>query len=94
MGRKNKRHTDRKGKNTFVGDVITYVENPEESTKEPLELINEFSQDTRVNYTKTTHFYILAINNNIRKILEVPFKIARKIIKYFGNFSIHYVQSL
>lgn len=56
MGRKNKRHTDRKGKNTFVGDVITYVENPEESTKEPLELINEFSQDTRVNYTKTTAF--------------------------------------
>lgn len=36
--------------------MITYVENPEESTKEPLELINEFSQDTRVNYTKTTAF--------------------------------------
>lgn len=43
---------------------------------------------------KQLHFYMLAINNNIQKILEVPFKIARKIIKYFGNFSIHYVQSL
>ena len=37
-----KRHTDWKWKNTlFLDDVINYVENPTESTKRPLELINE-----------------------------------------------------
>lgn len=56
---KNKRHTDWKGINTLLVDyVIIYVENLKGSTKRPLELINEFSQDTRsIIQNKTIFLY-------------------------------------
>ena len=46
--RKNKRHPNRKGRSKmllFVGDMILYIQNPKDSTKKLLELINEFSKE-------------------------------------------------
>ena len=59
----------------FANTMIVYVENPRESTKKFLELINEFSKDRRykLNIPKSMVFlqYILATINwkwNLNKI--------------------------
>lgn len=41
--------------------MIIYVENPKESTKKPLELINESGKFRRYNHTKI-NFYILTMS--------------------------------
>ena len=67
--------------------MILYIENPKDSTKKLLELINEFSKVARykINIQKSVAF--LYTNN---EILEkeykntLSFKIAPKKIKYLG----------
>lgn len=71
--------------------MIIYINNPKESTKRPLELINEFSQDTRSIYKKQFYFYILAIHNWVLKFFRNTIY-SKKNMKHFGNFSRHYVQ--
>ena len=67
--------------------MIIYIENPKDSTRKLLELINEYSKVAgyKINTQKSLAF--LYINNEIteREIKEtIPFTIATKRIKYLG----------
>ena len=71
----------------FADDMIVYLENPIDSTKQLLDLINEFSKRAgyKVNTQKSKAF--LYTNNEtaereIRK--KIPFDIATRKIKYLG----------
>ena len=71
----------------FADDMIVYMENPIDSTKKPLDLINEFGKTAgyRVNTQKSKAF--LYTNNEsaetkIRK--KIPFNIATRKTKYLG----------
>ena len=66
--------------------MILYKENPKDSTKKLLELINEFSYiGYKINIQKSVTF--LYANNKLteRELKKtIPFTIATKIIKYLG----------
>ena len=66
--------------------MILYMENPKQTTKKPLELINEFSKVAgyKINIQKSVAF--LYTNNELseREIKTIPFKITSKRIKYLG----------
>ena len=71
----------------FADDIIVYMENPIDSTKKLLDLINELGKTAgyKVNTHKSKAF--LYTNNEtaeteIRK--KIPFDIATKKIKYIG----------
>ena len=71
----------------LAGDMIVYIENPTDSTKKLLDLINEFGKTAgyNVNIQKSKAF--LYTNNEtseaeIRK--KIPFHIATRKIKYLG----------
>ena len=71
----------------FADDMIVYMENPIDSTKNLLDLINEFGKTAgyKVNTQKSKAF--LYTNNEtaetqIRK--KIPFDIATRKIKYLG----------
>ena len=71
----------------FADDMIVYMENPIDSTKNLLNLINEFGKTAgyKVNTQKSKAF--LYTNNEtaeteIRK--KIPFDIATRKIKYLG----------
>ena len=71
----------------FADDMILYIENPKDSTKKLLELINEFSKVAgyKINIQKSVAF--LYTNNEVaeREIKKtIPFTIASKRIKYLG----------
>ena len=69
----------------FADDIIVYMENPIDSTKKLLDLINEFgiAADTKSIFRSQRHFF--CINNEtseaeIRK--KIPFDRATRKIKY------------
>ena len=67
--------------------MILYIENPEDSSPKPLELIDKFSKVAgyKINIQKSVAF--LHTNNEIlEKKYEniIPFKIAPQKIKYLG----------
>ena len=67
--------------------MILYIENPKDSTKKLLELINEFSKVAgyKINIQKSVAF--LYVNNELteREIKKtIPFTITTKRIKYPG----------
>ena len=71
----------------FADDMIVYMENPIDSTKKLLDLINEFGKTAgyKVNTQKSKAF--LYTNNEsaeteIRK--KIPFDISTRKIKYLG----------
>ena len=68
----------------FADDVILYIENPKDSTRKLLELINEYSKVAgyKINTQKSPAF--LYTDEKIeREIKEtIPFNVATKIIKY------------
>ena len=69
----------------FADDMILYVENPEDSTRKLLELINEYSKVAGYKINKQKSLAFLCTNNekSEREIKEtIPFNIATKIIKY------------
>ena len=71
----------------FAGDVILHVENPKDTTRKLLKLINEF--DKVAGYKINTQKYIafLHTSNEMseREIKEtIPFTITLKRIKYLG----------
>ncbi|CAG8854795.1 46521_t:CDS:1, partial [Gigaspora margarita] len=71
----------------FADDMILYRENPKESSKKLLEIINEYSQVAgyKINIKKSVVF--LYTNNEVaeREIKNtIPFTIATKRIKYLG----------
>ena len=71
----------------FAGDMILYIENPKDSTKKLLELINEHSKFAvyKINTQKSIAFLYTNNEKTKREIKEtIPFTIAMKRIKYLG----------
>ena len=71
----------------FADDVILYIENPKNSTRKLLELINEYSKVAgyKINTQKSLAFLYPSNEKIEREIKEtVPFTIATKRIKHLG----------
>ena len=71
----------------FSDDMTLYIENPKDTTKKLLELINEYSKVAgyKINTQKSLAFIYTNNERTERKIKEtIPFAIATKIIKYLG----------
>ena len=71
----------------FADDMIVYMENPIDSTKKPLDLINEFGKTAgyKVNTKKSKAFLYTNNETSEREIRKkIPFDIARRKIKYLG----------
>ena len=70
--------------------MILYIENPKDSTRKLLELINEYSKVERYKINTQKSLALLYTNNEKteRGIKETsPFTIAMKRIKYLGKKS-------
>ena len=81
----------------FADDMILYIENPEDSTRKLLELINEYSKVSGYKISTQKSLAFLYINNEKteREIKEViPFTIATKRIKYLGISSVQFSHSV
>ena len=71
----------------FADDMILYIENPKDTTRKLLEIINEFSKVAgyKINTQKSVAFLY---TNNRKSEIEIketiPFTIASKRIKYLG----------
>ena len=69
----------------FADGMILYIENPEDSTKKPLELINEFIKVAGYNIQKLVVFFYVNSKLTEREIKKtIPFTIASRRIKYLG----------
>ena len=71
----------------FTDDMILYIENPKDSTRKLLELINENSKVVgyKINTQKSVAFLYTNNEKTEREIKEtIPFTIAMKTIKYLG----------
>ena len=70
--------------------MILYTENPKNSTRKLLELINEYSKVAgyKINTQKSIVFLYTENENTEMEIKEtIPFTIAPKRIKYLGIFT-------
>ena len=73
----------------FADDMILYMENPKDSTRKLLELINEYSkiEGYKINTQKSFAFLYTKNEKTEREINKTsPFTIAMKIIKYLGIY--------
>ena len=71
----------------FADDMILYIENPKDSTRKLLELINEYSKAAgyKINTQKSLAFLYMNNEKTEREIKEaIPFTIATERIKYSG----------
>ena len=70
----------------FADDMILYIENPKDSTRKLLELINEYSKVAGYKINTQNSLAFLHTNEKTeREIKEtIPFTIATKRIKYLG----------
>ena len=71
----------------FVDDMILHIENPKDSTRKLLELINEHSKVAgyKINTQKSLAFLYTNNEKTEREIKEtIPFTVATKRIKYLG----------
>ena len=69
--------------------MILYIENPKDSTRKLLELINEYSKAAgyKINIQKCLSFLYTNNEKREREIREtIPFTIAMKRIKYLGIY--------
>ena len=88
--KRNKRNPDWKRRSktlTVADDMILYIENPKDSTRKVLELINEYSKVAgyKINTQKSLAFLYTSNEKTVREIKEIiPFTIATKRIKYLG----------
>ena len=73
----------------FEDDMILYIENPKDSTRKLLELINEYSKVAgyKINTQKSLAF-LYTNNEKVEKEIKetIPFTIATKRIKYLGIY--------
>ena len=73
----------------FADDMILYIENPKDSTRKLLDLINEYSKVAgyQTNTQKSPAF-LYTNNEKIEREIKVtiPFTIATKRIKYLGIY--------
>ena len=71
----------------FADDMILYVENPKDSTRKLLELINEYNKVSgyKINTQKSLAF-LYTNNEKVEKEIKetIPFTIVMKRIKYLG----------
>ena len=73
----------------FADDMILYIENPKDSTRKLLELINEYSKVAgyKINTRKLLAFLYTNNEKSKGEIKEtIPFTIATKRIKYLGIY--------
>ena len=73
----------------FADDMILYIENPKDSTRELLELINEYSKVAgyKINTQKSLAFLYTNNEKTEREIKEtITFTIATERIKYVGIY--------
>ena len=73
----------------LADDMILYIENPKDSTRKLLELINEYSKVAgyKINTQKSFAFLYTNNENTEREIKEtISFTIAAKRIKYLGVY--------
>ena len=73
----------------FADDMILYIENPKDTTRKLLELINEYSKAVGYKIDTQKSLAFLYTNNEKieREIKEtIPFTIATKRIKYLGIY--------
>ena len=73
----------------IADDMILYIENPKNSTRKLLELINEYSKVSgyKINRQKSLAFLYTNNEKTERELKEkIPFTIATKRIKYFGVY--------
>ena len=71
----------------FADDMILYLENPKNTTRKLLELINEFGKVAgyKINAQKSLAFLYTNNQKSEREIKEtIPFTITTKRIKYLG----------
>ena len=71
----------------FQDDMILYIENPKDTTRKLLELINEYRKvaGCKINTQKSLAFLYTNNEKTERKIKEtIPFTIVTKRIKYLG----------
>ena len=71
----------------YVDDMILYIENPKNTTRKLLELINEYSKVARykINTQKSLAFLYTNNEKTEREIkVTIPFTNAMKRIKYLG----------
>ena len=69
----------------LADDMILYIENPKDSTRKLLELINDYSKVAgyKINTQKSLAFLYTKIEKTERETKEtIPFTIALKRIKY------------
>ena len=70
-------------------DMILYIENPKDSTRKLLELINEYSKVAgyKINTQKSLAF-LYTNNEKVEKEIKetIPFTIAMKGVKYLGIY--------
>ena len=73
----------------FTDDMILYMENPKDSTRKLIELINGYSKVAgyKINTQKSLAF-LYTNNEKVEKEIEdtIPFTIATKRIKYLGIY--------
>ena len=72
----------------FADDMILYIENPKDSTRKLLELINDYSKvaGCKIN-TEISAFLYTNNEKTEREIKEtIPFTIAMERIKYLGIY--------
>ena len=73
----------------FSDDMILYVENPKDSSRKLLELINEYSKVAgyKINIQKSLAF-LYTNNEKVEKEIKetIPYTIAKKRIKYLGIY--------
>ena len=73
----------------FADDMILYIENPKDSTRKLLKLINKYHKVAgyKINTQKSLAFLYTNNEKTEREIKErIPFTIATKIIKYLGIY--------
>ena len=73
----------------FADDMILYIENPKDSTRKLLELINDYRKVAgyKINTQKSLAFLYTNYEKIEREIKEIiPFTIAMKRIKYLGIY--------
>ena len=69
----------------FADDMIVYIENPKDTTRKLVELINEYIAGYKINTQKSLVFLHTNYEITEREIKEtIPFTIGTKRIKYLG----------
>ena len=73
----------------FTDDMLLYIENPQDTTRKLLELINDHSKVAgyKINTQKSLAF-LYTNNEKIKREIKktIPFTIATKRIKYLGIY--------